>query len=600
MELLARGVEGYLRDEAIVARPLEVCYVRTGFAELVKLLRRERLVGLDDVGRHDLAPHLVGHRGHHAVLDLAAALEHLFHLDGVDVLARGDDHVVLAAHDGDKVLVVPCGQVARVEEVLVVFLLGLHVVAGVVVGRLGGRAYDHFAHLFAVLCSEVVWLGAVVVVDFHDPHIVVDTRGACRTGILGQVEGTQERVPKCLRRAVAVVDVGREYLLIADAGGSLQGRAHGHYAVQGAEVEVLPLLFVGQFLEHGGHTDDEGDLVALDVFERGDGVKLGHDHQRGAGVECGAGTGAVEPAAVKPRRRVHRHVPVAHGEVNHHVVAGEYLVDARERHGLRASRCARGVEASSLVVDIIRRVVFRFADGSTFHIVVIGNDLIIALAVDDYQAARAPARELHGLEYLVLVRGVEEEDDGARLADDIRQFAYAQTVADGAVDRVGLVRGDVGEHECGAVEQLEHYDIALPESVLPHAVDKAVYLAVELTVGPCLVLQGPYHGRATAVAPHIAHESFDPCVSAFEYFLKTLHVSVVFVLLKGGSGSHSMARTGRGLHRSSLVRMERWLCAEAYQSCPDGDPNSSAQGDGNVPAVSCAALIVLHGVKPRG
>jgi len=43
----------------------------------------------------------------------------LFHLYGVDVLATGNEHVVLAADDGDELGGVPGGEVADVQPSIV-------------------------------------------------------------------------------------------------------------------------------------------------------------------------------------------------------------------------------------------------------------------------------------------------------------------------------------------------------------------------------------------------------------------------------------------------------------------------------------------------
>ena len=97
------------------------------------------------------------------------------------------------------------------------------------------------------------------------------------------------------------------------------------------------LLFVGQAAEDRGDADQESDAVLRHVSERRLRVEFRKDDDGRAGVEGRTGARAVEAAAVEPGRGIHRDVAVAHREMDHHVVGGKDLVDARQGNGLRVA-----------------------------------------------------------------------------------------------------------------------------------------------------------------------------------------------------------------------------------------------------------------------
>src|SRR4029450_10342374 len=65
-----------------------------------------------DHGLHRLAPLLVRHADHRAVLHRGMAPQHLLDLAGEDVEAAGDDHVLLAIDDVDEAVLVDNADVA--------------------------------------------------------------------------------------------------------------------------------------------------------------------------------------------------------------------------------------------------------------------------------------------------------------------------------------------------------------------------------------------------------------------------------------------------------------------------------------------------------
>ena len=344
--------------ETIVAGPLEIGHVGAFLAEIVQFPDSKGTVLRDDVGRHQLAPDLVGDGSHDAVLDLRIHREDGFHLRGIDVLAGGNDHVVAAADDGDETLPVPGRQVVRVQETLVVLALRLGFVVVVEIGRFGRGGEDDLADFEAVLGGQVVGFGPAAVVETDNPHVVIDTGSAGGTRAFRKVEGAQEGVPEGFRRAVAVEDVRGENLLVADAGRFFQGTAHGDDSLEGREVVCGLLLFVGQTAEDRRDTYEEGNTVPGDILERRLRIELREDHDGRAGVEGRAGASAVEAAAMEPRRGVHRDVAVTHREMDHHVMGGEDLVDACERNGLGMAGGAGRIKAGRLVIDVMDHVRF--------------------------------------------------------------------------------------------------------------------------------------------------------------------------------------------------------------------------------------------------
>ena len=82
----------------------------------------------------------------------------------------------------------------------------------------------------------------------------------------------------------------------------------------------------------------------------------------------------------------------------------------------------------------------------------------------------------------------------------------------------------VGEYKLRAVEHLEHYDIALLHPCLDECVAQTVDLLINLRVSPAMVCKRVNECLLARETAHIAHEALYPCVAAFKYFLKALHI----------------------------------------------------------------------------
>ena len=229
-------------------------------------------------------------------------------------------------------VLVPCGQVIGVDEILVVFFARLFRVVVIAIRGFCRAADDYFAHFHAVSGSQFIRLGLAVFEYFHHSYIVVDAGCTCCTCVFRKVKRTQERVPESLSGPVSVEYVVCQHFLVSYAGCFLQRAAHGHNAPERTYVLRVAFLCVSEVFQHGRYSDQEGNVVFPDIFQCFLCIELAHDYHAAAGVQSRARSCAVESSSVEPRRGVHRDVPVAHREMNHHVVAGENFIDAGERN----------------------------------------------------------------------------------------------------------------------------------------------------------------------------------------------------------------------------------------------------------------------------
>ena len=204
-------------------------------------------------------------------------------------------------------------------------------------------------------------------------HVVIGARPSGRTGHFGQVVGTQEGIPEGLGRAVAVENIGRQQLHILFARGLLEGCAHGDDAAQGRQVDRGALLGAGEHGQNGRHADEEGDLIALGVFQAGARVEIAQNDHLTADIERRARAARVDAAAVEPRGHIHGAVGRGERKVHNHIVCRQHLIDVIDRHALGAVGCARGVKTGGFVVDMRVKIDRRVGLGLTVHIVIKGR-----------------------------------------------------------------------------------------------------------------------------------------------------------------------------------------------------------------------------------
>ena len=203
-------------------------------------------------------------------------------------------------------------------------------------------------------------------------HIVIGARPSGRTGHFGQVVGTQEGVPEGFGRAVSVENIRGQQLHILFARGLLEGCAHGDDAAQGGQVDRGALLGAGEHGQDGRHADEEGDPIALGVFQTGARVEIAQDDHLTADVERRARAARVDAAAVEPRGHVHGAVGRGERKVHNDIVCRQHLIDVIDRHALGAVGCARGVKTGGFVVDMRVKIDGRVGLGLTVHIAIKG------------------------------------------------------------------------------------------------------------------------------------------------------------------------------------------------------------------------------------
>ena len=225
-----------------------------------------------------------------------------------------------------------------------------------------GRYYD-LARLHTVPAYEFVRIGAPVRIDLDDAHVVVRTRPAAAACMVGQVFGSEERVPECLRSPVTVEDARREDFHETHAVLPVERRTHGHYALETAQVGMRLFLHAAEQGEHRGHTHQEGYPVVLGVLQRQPGIELAQDHHLTACIERRAGAAGMQASPVEPGRHVHRTVGRRQREMHYHVVRRQHFVYGIQRHTLGAAGGSRSVQACTFVIDVQRlgRLRLRFA-----------------------------------------------------------------------------------------------------------------------------------------------------------------------------------------------------------------------------------------------
>jgi hypothetical protein len=272
---------------------------------------------------------LVGRAHDCHLTDVRMPREHVLHLERVDVLATGDDHVVETTLEPEIAVLVDAADVARAVPA-VANRRGVGVGPVPVAGeRLVG---GHVAEDLAVLA---------------EPQTRVQCRpaGAARLRRLIAVD----RVGVDLGRAVVVDEQPRRERLDA----ALHQRAGHRRACVGdrldrGEVELATVRVGDQVVEERGREVERGDPFSLDQFERGPRVPIGL-----------ADVAAADQ--VHREQRVHAHRVVERHRAERPVApAGALMDDLREcactvgavgaRDALRPAGRARGVEHQRLVL----------------------------------------------------------------------------------------------------------------------------------------------------------------------------------------------------------------------------------------------------------
>ena len=210
--------------------------------------------------------------------------------------------------------------------------------------------------------------------------------------------------------------------------------------------------------------------------------------------------------------------------MDHHVVRGEDLVDARERDGLGMAGRTGSIEAGCLVIDVVDYV--RLGLRRAFDEGCIGRGAPGSAVPDGQENVRPMVGQAESLLDGFPAGGAEKQRLRTGVVDAPGQFARAEAEADGAADGARLVGGDIADGELRAVAQLHHQDISLPEAGVHQGVGEAVAFKVQFPISPAPSVGGRNHRGAVSVPPHVAHEALDPGIAGFEYLSEIFHFSV--------------------------------------------------------------------------
>ena len=168
--------------------------------------------------------------------------------------------------------------------------------------------------------------------------------------------------------------------------------------------------------------------------------------------------------------------------MNHHVVRGEDLVDARQRNRLGMAGGAGSKEAGRLVVDIVDYV--RFCFTRAFH----EGGVAAVFAAHDDDDVGPVISQCQGLRHGFAAGIAHHEHLRTGVVDAPGQFARAEAEAHRAADGAGLVGGDIAESELGTVPKHHHQDVAFLQARIHQRIGEAVAFDVQFPVGPTPII----------------------------------------------------------------------------------------------------------------
>ena len=530
-DFAGRGVRQGIND-VVDARPLVRGQHGTVRAVLLQLLNGEGGIARHNICRNDFAAQLVRRTDNGALCDLGMVVQHGLDLRRIDVLAGGNDHIVLAAAHGDELVLVPCADIAGVQKALVELLFGHFRVIIVTKCALCRRGNDNLALGHVVVRDQIVRLGmGAVLAQLYDADLVIRTRAAGRACVIRQVERAQKCVPEGFRRAVAVENVRREQLHVLLACALFKRRAHGDNAAQRGQVVRGALLRAGEHGNDGRYTDQERNVVLRGIFQAALRCKIAQNDNFTARIEGRARAAGVDAAAVEPRGHVHRAVGRTEREVHHNVMRGKHLVDIVDRHALRTVGCAGSVQTGGLVVDVRvevdRRVVLRLIGNviriahltGRYGIIRADNDLDSRLALAQVERTAGQLAEL----------GVVDESFGRAVINDECNLACALPVVDRTRDRTNLVRRQIAENKLRRIEQGEHDNIVLADAVRAQRLRQTVGFGVQFAVGPAAAGMRVKECRSAAETRNIAQKTVQIGETGFKCVAEHGNIIGVFV-----------------------------------------------------------------------
>ena len=156
--------------------------------------------------------------------------------------------------------------------------------------------------------------------------------------------------------------------------------------------------------------------------------------------------------------------------MHYNVVSRQNLVDIVERNALGSARCARGLQAHYLVVNVRSKVNRRVAFGRALYIVPVenmslGNFKFLIRIMNGYHYLGLMCAQLKSLDSRIGYFGIVNIYLSLVVSHYLGCFACRKVEVHGVDYSAELLRSDVAEQELGAVEQLKHHDIRLFNAV---------------------------------------------------------------------------------------------------------------------------------------
>ena len=442
-------------------------------AEGVHLVLGERHAGLDlDDGGGDLAEALVGKADHGDVLHLGIGAQEVLDLDGVEVLAAGDDHVLGAVHEVDEPVAglghVACSEPAVRGEYLL-RRLGVLVVALHHAGALDGE--------FADLAGG--HLGAVWAHDLRLPAVARHADRADMGRVLhAEVHGAG---PGGLGEAVVrvVVVVGEHALPALDEGGRNGLRTDVHEPPLGEgivrELHVAALDGVENVLRPWDEQPNDRALLLAHGAENPFRLHSLEEHGLAAHEK------AAEPvhlgARVVERRNAEEHVVLRLAVVRLLHAAGVHEGVVLQDDGLGEARRA-GAEVDGGLVVVVEGY-GGSARGAVAHEVAVGlreGGAVVAHVEAQPGAGNAVYDLLHAADEL----GAEDKGVGVGELEAVLYLVRGVSEVERHGEASGAQHAEVYGQPLKAVHEKDGHLVTLLEPAAEEEVREAVRLLVEL------------------------------------------------------------------------------------------------------------------------
>ena len=449
------------------------------------------------------------------------SVEHLLDVAGVDVVAAGEDHLLLAVHDEEVAILVHLGDVAG-EEPAIGLQDHLRLLGHVPVALHHLRPLDH---QLANLAHRQLLLPRLHV---HDLGVGVG-EGKADAGLALPVDGVAMGHRRCLGEAVALHQLPAGDLL--EPGPDLVGQGHGSgdAGLDGANV-ILAHLRVGvDGHVHRRHAGEEGGLVLVDRLKHLPHLELGqehhlraevdsHVHAHGHAVDVEEGNNCEDrlPSLLQPDHPisdldgVHQHIPVGeHGPLGHPRRAAGVLKESqilrlhlhRRRFGGVLGQKVLEESCARLLDDVGAMPILLLLEEGEEEL---GEGWEVLLDVGDDEVA--DLRLILDLPHHGVESGQGDDGLGTGVVELMLDLPSDVEGVGGDDDSPRLERTIVGDDELGAVGEVDGDPIPLLHPQASQGGSEPVGQLVQLAIGelrahedggcvvgvlPCRLLQGP-------------------------------------------------------------------------------------------------------------